>query len=384
MRQHARLERDPPVGPVQRARGAAEVGHRLAVAPHAVVVADVAARLDGQPGGRERRAVVDEPEPVGDDLQRRLAVQPLELRHRQVAVEGERRGAILEHAVVGPLEPQQPVGEHADAPAVALDDGVGMGHGGGRQAQMRGKAVRHKGGTLSTRTGCERSACGLRAPDPMLPAWNTRSKPKGSGQGFGADQALDGVDLAARRGSVLGVLGPNGAGKTTAVRILATLLAPDAGRAPSPATTSSARPPRSARAIGLTGQYAAVDEVLSGTREPRADRPAARPARPRRPRPGRRAARAVRPHRGRRTGRSKTYSGGMRRRLDLAASLVGRPSVIFLDEPTTGLDPAKRDDMWEHGPRAGRRRHRPCCSPPSTSRRPTRWPTRSRSSTTGA
>ncbi len=162
---------------------------------------------------------------------------------------------------------------------------------------------------------------------------------------FGDTQALDGVDLVARRGTVLGVLGPNGAGKTTAVRILATLLKPDAGTARIGGFDVVTQPEAVRQTIGLTGQYASVDETLSGTqnlvmigqlldlprREARArakellawfgltdaaDRPA------------------------------RTYSGGMRRRLDLAASLVGRPAVVFLDEPTTGLDPAKREDMW--------------------------------------
>jgi len=162
---------------------------------------------------------------------------------------------------------------------------------------------------------------------------------------FGSTQALDGVDLAARQGTVLGVLGPNGAGKTTAVRVLATLLRPDSGTARVAGLDVVRDAPAVRRAIGLTGQYASVDEDLTGrqnlvmigqlldltTRDARsratelldwfeladaADRMA------------------------------KTYSGGMRRRLDLAASLVGRPSVIFLDEPTTGLDPAKREQMW--------------------------------------
>src|SRR4051794_13777937 len=162
---------------------------------------------------------------------------------------------------------------------------------------------------------------------------------------FGDTQALAGIDLAARRGTVLGVLGPNGAGKTTAVRILATLLKPDAGTARVAGFDLAREPDAIRQAIGLTGQYASVDETLSGTqnlvligqlldltgREARARAKellewfgladaAGRPAR--------------------------TYSGGMRRRLDLAASLVGRPAVVFLDEPTTGLDPSKREDMW--------------------------------------
>ncbi|MEV0716187.1 ATP-binding cassette domain-containing protein [Asanoa sp. NPDC050611] len=162
---------------------------------------------------------------------------------------------------------------------------------------------------------------------------------------FGKTTALAGIDLAAEQGTVLGVLGPNGAGKTTAVRILATLLRADEGRA----TVGGYDVVRHAgdvrRLIGLTGQYASVDEDLTGTQNlvligelldlRRRDAKA-------------RAAEllewfdlteaANRP--------AKTYSGGMRRRLDLAASLVGRPAVIYLDEPTTGLDPAKREDMW--------------------------------------
>ncbi|GAA2065370.1 daunorubicin resistance protein DrrA family ABC transporter ATP-binding protein [Streptomyces albiaxialis] len=162
---------------------------------------------------------------------------------------------------------------------------------------------------------------------------------------FGATTALDGIGLAARQGTVLGVLGPNGAGKTTAVRVLATLLRPDAGRA----TVGGLDVVRDAeavrRAIGLTGQYASVDEDLTGTEnlvligrllDLRAAEARAR-------------ARELLAHfelteaAGRQT---KTYSGGMRRRLDLAASLVGRPDVVFLDEPTTGLDPVRREDMW--------------------------------------
>ena len=162
---------------------------------------------------------------------------------------------------------------------------------------------------------------------------------------FGSTQALAGVDLAAREGTVLGVLGPNGAGKTTAVRILATLLSADSGSA-RVAGLDVVRDAADVRAlVGLTGQYASVDEDLTGTqnllligqllgmttREARA-----------------RAAELLEwfdlTEAAGRT--AKTYSGGMRRRLDLAASLVGRPSVIFLDEPTTGLDPAKRDEMW--------------------------------------
>jgi oleandomycin transport system ATP-binding protein len=162
---------------------------------------------------------------------------------------------------------------------------------------------------------------------------------------FGKTQALDGVDLAVGMGTVHGVLGPNGAGKTTAVRILATLLQADEGSAIVAGHDVAREPARVREQIGLTGQYASVDELLTGRQNLQligalldlrrkdararaqelldwfdltdaADRPA------------------------------RTYSGGMRRRLDLAAGLVGRPQVVFLDEPTTGLDPAKREDMW--------------------------------------
>ncbi|MFG1603731.1 ATP-binding cassette domain-containing protein [Actinoplanes sp. NPDC049265] len=162
---------------------------------------------------------------------------------------------------------------------------------------------------------------------------------------FGKTQALDGVDLAMRRGTVLGVLGPNGAGKTTAVRVLATLLRPDEGSAFVAGIDVLKEPQRVRRRIGLTGQYASVDEDLTGTQNlvligqllDLTTRDAKR-----------RAAELLEwfgltEAAGR---MAKTYSGGMRRRLDLAASLVGHPEVIFLDEPTTGLDPAKREDMW--------------------------------------
>ena len=158
--------------------------------------------------------------------------------------------------------------------------------------------------------------------------------------------ALDGVDLAVERGTVLGMLGPNGAGKTTTVRVLTTLLRPDAGSARVAGIDVLADPREVRRRIGLSGQYAAVDEYLTGFEnlemigrlyhlgrrhsrdrarqllgqfrlEDAADRPA------------------------------KTYSGGMRRRLDLAGALVADPEVIFLDEPTTGLDPIGRLEMWD-------------------------------------
>jgi oleandomycin transport system ATP-binding protein len=163
---------------------------------------------------------------------------------------------------------------------------------------------------------------------------------------FGDTRALDGVDLAARTGSVLGLLGPNGAGKTTAVRVLATLLPADAGRATVGGYDVAREAHRVRQLIGLTGQYASVDEQLTGLENllligrllgmPRAR--ARQRARELLERfdlsaAGGRAAR--------------TYSGGMRRRLDLAACLVGRPPFLFLDEPTTGLDPRVRAELWE-------------------------------------
>ena len=162
---------------------------------------------------------------------------------------------------------------------------------------------------------------------------------------YGATKALDGIDLAVPEGSVLGVLGPNGAGKTTAVRILATLLRPDAGHATVAGHDIAKDPTAVRRSIGLTGQYASVDEQLTGRENLQLfarlldfTRPDART----------RAAELLAQFGLDEAAdrRASTYSGGMRRRLDLAASLVGRPAVIFLDEPTTGLDPSKRDDVW--------------------------------------
>ncbi|MDQ4008367.1 MAG: ATP-binding cassette domain-containing protein [Actinomycetota bacterium] len=163
---------------------------------------------------------------------------------------------------------------------------------------------------------------------------------------FGETTALNGVDLAVAPGTVLGLLGPNGAGKTTVVRVLATLLRPDAGHATVGGYDVSRDPHRVRGLIGMTGQYASVDENLTGAENllligrllgrPRAE--AKQRARDLLARFGLAEA----------AGRAaKTYSGGMRRRLDLAASLVGRPQMLYLDEPTTGLDPRARLELWD-------------------------------------
>jgi ABC-2 type transport system ATP-binding protein len=168
----------------------------------------------------------------------------------------------------------------------------------------------------------------------------------GLAKSYGRTIALRGVDLAVQQGRVLGLLGPNGAGKTTLVRILSTLLRPDAGHALVAGHDVVRESLAVRRAVGLAGQHAAVDELLSGRenlqmigRLYRLSAPEAR----------RRAAEVLarlsltevgdRP--------ARTYSGGLRRRLALGACLVGRPRVLLLDEPTAGLDPAARIDLWE-------------------------------------
>jgi ABC-2 type transport system ATP-binding protein len=169
---------------------------------------------------------------------------------------------------------------------------------------------------------------------------------EGLGKQFGHVTALDGVDLELPAGTVLGLLGPNGAGKTTLVRILATLLRADRGRARVAGFDVARQPQAVRRLIGLSGQYAAVDPFLTGAENlvmiGRLYGLAGRAAR-------RRAAEL--------TGQLdlagaagrlvRTYSGGMRRRLDIAASLIAMPPVLFLDEPTTGLDPAGRLALWQ-------------------------------------
>src|SRR3974390_1127687 len=168
---------------------------------------------------------------------------------------------------------------------------------------------------------------------------------EGIAKSFGETRALDGVGLSVQRGRVLGLLGPNGSGKTTLVRILSTLLVPDAGRA-RVAGCDIVEDAAAVRAhIGLAGQFAAVDELLTGRENlelvgiwytlPK-------------PQYRRRAQEILErlsltdaANR-----RAETYSGGMRRRLDIGASLLARPPVLFLDEPTTGLDPRTRNALW--------------------------------------
>ncbi|QCB92258.1 ATP-binding cassette domain-containing protein [Cellulomonas shaoxiangyii] len=169
---------------------------------------------------------------------------------------------------------------------------------------------------------------------------------RGLRKAYGGRAVLDGVDLTAHRGQVVGLLGPNGAGKTTVVRILSTLVAPDGGAARVAGFDVVRQAARVRGAISLTGQYAAVDELLTGEENLRL------------------AARLAHLPRGQVRGDAadmlelfdltdaarrtvRTYSGGMRRRLDLAVSLLSRPQVLFLDEPTTGLDPRSRNALWD-------------------------------------
>jgi len=180
--------------------------------------------------------------------------------------------------------------------------------------------------------------------DHADPAWAIEVR--GVVKRFGMVRALDGVDLVAKEGEVLGLLGPNGAGKTTLVRVLTTLLKPDSGSARVLGLDVVRDEGKLRERIGLAGQYAAVDENLTGLenltmvgRLYGADR---RPAKVR-------AAELLEQFELVEAGRrpAKTYSGGMRRRLDLAAALVAKPPVLFLDEPTTGLDPRGRLGLWD-------------------------------------
>jgi ABC-2 type transport system ATP-binding protein len=163
---------------------------------------------------------------------------------------------------------------------------------------------------------------------------------------FGDVRALDGVDLDVPEGTVLGLLGPNGAGKTTAVRVLTTLLRPDSGRAIVAGIDVLKRPNDVRRSIGLSGQFAAVDDYLTGRENLQmVGQLYQLSARDAKRRAGDLLERFNLADAANRT--AKTYSGGMRRRLDLAAALVVSPPVMFMDEPTTGLDPRNRQQLWD-------------------------------------
>ncbi|MFD7452306.1 ATP-binding cassette domain-containing protein [Kitasatospora sp. NPDC059827] len=163
---------------------------------------------------------------------------------------------------------------------------------------------------------------------------------------FGTTKALDGVDLTVREGTVLALLGPNGAGKTTLVRVLSTLIKPDAGSAFVGGYDVLRQPKQLRRTIGLTGQYASVDELLSGYENLYLiGRLLDLPSREAKARAAELLERFSLTDAAKRI--AKTYSGGMRRRLDLAASMMGRPRVLYLDEPTTGLDPRTRNEVWD-------------------------------------
>jgi ABC-2 type transport system ATP-binding protein len=177
-------------------------------------------------------------------------------------------------------------------------------------------------------------------------ASQTAVEATGLEKSYGRVRVLDGVDLGVARGGVFALLGPNGAGKTTAVRILATLVRADAGQARVAGFDIVADRRRVRRAISLTGQFAAVDDLQTGAENLRM---MGRLTGLSRARARRRAAELLErfdlADAANRTVR--TYSGGMRRRLDLAAGLVGDPAVLFLDEPTTGLDPRSRQAVWQ-------------------------------------
>jgi oleandomycin transport system ATP-binding protein len=169
---------------------------------------------------------------------------------------------------------------------------------------------------------------------------------EGLAKRFGHIVALDSVDLTVPRGQVLGLLGPNGAGKTTVIRVLATLLRPDVGRATVAGFDVRRQPAEVRRRIALSGQHTSVDQELTG----RANLVMVGQLLDLPPRQARLRAQELLERFGLEAAAERVvagYSGGMRRRLDLAVSLVGHPEVLFLDEPSVGLDPGKRDELWQ-------------------------------------
>ena len=210
---------------------------------------------------------------------------------------------------------------------------------------------------------------------PHAPRFAPAIETSGLVKTFGANRAVDGIDLTVRRGAIYGLLGPNGAGKTTIVRMLATLLRPTAVRRAVLGHDVVAEADAVRRRISLTGQFASVDEDLTGhenlvllgrllgfaaARRRRGRTSCSRPS----------ISREA-PHR-----QVKTYSGGMRRRLDIAASLIVTPDLLFLDEPTTGLDPRSRNQVWDIIRMLVRRHHRAAHHPVSRGGRPARRPHR--------
>src|SRR5690606_8166073 len=315
-----------------------------------VVAAQGDRHVDLPAGGREHRVqalVVAEPLDGGGELRLRGGEGPRVAGAGEVGDAGRQGG----RQVVGVLP-----GDRAVVPAL-LSHRASCGRRPGRRrpgrrslsrappggatgpaGRARRRARRAPGGRVGPRSYCRR----MHTEAGDAPAVSARGLVKR----YGDVTALAGVDLTVPRGTVLGLLGPNGAGKTTIVRILSTLLRPDAGEATVAGVDVLRHPRQVRRRIGLSGQYAAVDEYLTGFENlvmiGRLYHLGRRRARER--------ARellaqfrledaADRP--------SRTYSGGMRRRLDLAGALVADPPVLFLDEPTTGLDPRGRSDMWD-------------------------------------